>query len=259
MKYNRVLRNKKPQLYGEDVKLVQNELTKLKIDCGAIDGYYGNNTEKAVKEFQSKNNLDADGIVGPKTWSKLFEKNSISNNEIKIVCIDVGHGGKDPGTSFDGMKEKDVVLDISLEMKRLLENKGIKVIITREKDVSLDENTRLNIVNKSNADIVISNHLNSGKGDGCEVFHSASDGRGKALAIKISENISGDLKIANRGVKTRLNDKGDDYYFIIRRTKMTALIIEYLFMDRESNFKLLRDDYKYTIKRLAVAVVNSIN
>lgn len=258
MNFNRTIQLKSPNMHGEDIKALQNILLRKGFDCGEIDGYYGKNTLAAVKLFQKENKLDIDGIVGPKTWGKLFEKNNISNSGIKIVCIDAGHGGKDPGTSFDGIKEKDVVLDVSLEMKRLLENRGINVIITRDSDISLDENTRVNIVNNSNADIVISNHLNSGKGDGCEVFHSVTDSRGKELATKISNNISNDLKIGNRGPKTRVNDKGNDYYFMIRRSKMTALIVEYLFMDRDSNLQLLKNNYKHTVRKLAAAVISSI-
>lgn len=259
MNFNRTIQLKNPQMHGEDIKELQKSLLKKGFDCGEIDGYYGKNTVAAVKLFQKANKLDIDGIVGPKTFEKLFEEKNTQNNTFKVVCIDVGHGGKDPGTSFDGIKEKDVVLDISLEMKRLLENKGIKVIITRDKDITLDEDTRIRIVNNSNADIVISNHLNSGKGDGCEVFYSATDDQGKVLATNISRSISNDLKIANRGAKTRLNNNGNDYYFMIRRTKMTALIVEYLFMDRDSNFRLLKEDYKYTVRKFATAVTNSIN
>ena len=71
-------------------------------------------------------------------------------------------------------------------------------------------------------------------------------------------NISNDLKIGNRGPKTRVNDKGNDYYFMIRRSKMTALIVEYLFMDRDSNIQLLKNNYKHTVRKLAAAVISSI-
>ena len=259
MNFERIIKIKQPQMYGEDIKLIQRELIEKGFNCGKIDGYYGNNTMSAVKQFQKSNNLDVDGIVGPKTWDKLFTT-EISKPEVnKIVCVDVGHGGKDPGALFDGMQEKDIVLDISLEMKKLLENTGIKVIITRSTDISLDENTRMDIINKSGANILISNHLNMGGGDGCEVYHSVSDKQGKELASNISKSISDSLKIGNRGAKTRVNSKGDDYYFIIRRSKMTALIIEHLFMDKESNLRLLKNEYNHTVRKLATAVVDSIS
>lgn len=193
-------------MYGSDIKKIQNVLNKRGFNCGNIDGYYGNYTMTSVKQFQKIHNLDAGGIVGPKTWEKLFS--TTTNNKIKTVCIDVDHGGKDPGACFDGMKEKDIVLDISLEVKKLLERKEIRVFLTRDTDIYLDENTRVNLVNNSNADILISNHINSSKGDGCEVFYSINNEIGKSLATKISENISNELKIKNRGTKTRVSEKG---------------------------------------------------
>ena len=258
MKFERIIKLKNPHMFGEDIKKIQIELTKKNFNCGSIDGYYGKNTIHAVKEFQAKNNLDVDGIVGPLTCAKLFSNINNTNKKEKIICIDVGHGGKDSGASFEGIKEKDIVLDISLDMKMLLEAKGIKVIITRTSDISLDENTRMNIINKSGADVIISNHLNSGGGDGCEVFHSISNNKGKDLASNISKSISDSLKIKNRGPKTKINNNGEDYYFIIIRSKMTALIIEYLFIDKESNLQLLKNNYKHTIRKLAASVVNCL-
>jgi len=58
---------------GPDVKLVQSLLNKIGYNAGSIDGIYGPNTQQAVIAFQRDNNLDADGIVGPATWS-VFER-----------------------------------------------------------------------------------------------------------------------------------------------------------------------------------------
>ena len=78
------------------------------------------------------------------------------------VVIDPGHGGKDNGASGKGkLREKDVVLGIALRLKKVLEAKDIKVILTRTKDkfISLEERTAL--ANRSNADVFLSIHANS--------------------------------------------------------------------------------------------------
>ena len=90
------------------------------------------------------------------------------NNNVKVV-IDAGHGGNDPGTSGNGLKEKDYTLLISQYMAERLKDLGYNVYLTREEDISLTPNERVNrIINAfgNNSDVlVISNHLNAGGAD----------------------------------------------------------------------------------------------
>jgi len=58
---------------GEAVTRLQQGLYQLGYDPGGVDGIFGANTERAVKEFQTNNGLPADGVVGPKTWTALEE------------------------------------------------------------------------------------------------------------------------------------------------------------------------------------------
>jgi hypothetical protein len=57
---------------GNDVKILQTKLDAKGFNCGVADGIWGKNTDKAVRAFQKANHLTVDGIVGPKTWGKLF-------------------------------------------------------------------------------------------------------------------------------------------------------------------------------------------
>jgi peptidoglycan hydrolase-like protein with peptidoglycan-binding domain len=62
-----------PRLEGDDVRLVQRRLSALGYtEVGAADGIFGPNTEAAVRAFQADNGLDADGVIGPQTWERLF-------------------------------------------------------------------------------------------------------------------------------------------------------------------------------------------
>ena len=95
---------------------------------------------------------------------------------IKTVLIDPGHGGRDPGAmSRKGQKEKDIVLDVALELRKLLETgKGLKVILTRESDIYVPLETRTVIANQQGADIFISIHANAhrnSKRRGVETFY----------------------------------------------------------------------------------------
>jgi g-D-glutamyl-meso-diaminopimelate peptidase len=56
---------------GEDVKMLQSKLESLGYTVGPIDGIFGAQTERAVRQFQRANNIKADGIVGPQTYEML--------------------------------------------------------------------------------------------------------------------------------------------------------------------------------------------
>lgn len=85
------------------------------------------------------------------------------SNTFKVV-IDAGHGGHDPGASYYGYKEKEIALNITLLAGGILENnKNIKVIYTRKRDVFLGLRERADIANKANADLFVSIHANAAK------------------------------------------------------------------------------------------------
>ena len=89
-----------------------------------------------------------------------------SQSPFKIV-IDAGHGGKDPGRpNKSGIKEKDIVLKVALDLGKKLENSGNEVIYTRKKDVFLTLRQRAKIANDFDADLFISIH--------CNAFHDSS-------------------------------------------------------------------------------------
>ena len=87
--------------------------------------------------------------------------NSFSQEKFKIV-LDAGHGGKDPGRpNKNGIKEKDIVLNIALLLGKKLENSNNKVIYTRKDDRFLTLRKRASIANESDADLFISIHCNA--------------------------------------------------------------------------------------------------
>ena len=81
---------------------------------------------------------------------------------IRTVVIDPGHGGRDPGAvGPGGIREKDVVLGIGLELKKALEKAGLKVHMTRDKDVFIPLRDRTNFANDKKADLFVSLHTNA--------------------------------------------------------------------------------------------------
>lgn len=88
---------------------------------------------------------------------------SLSNAGVKTVVIDAGHGGKDPGAIGKILKEKDLVLSVSLMLGELIKRNfpDVKVIYTRDKDVFVELYQRAKIANSNNADLFISIHANA--------------------------------------------------------------------------------------------------
>lgn len=77
------------------------------------------------------------------------------------ICLDPGHGGKDPGAVNGGFKEKDIVLNIALKLAEILRSNGIEVFLTRDGDIYDNVNEKAGKANRSNADLFISLHCNS--------------------------------------------------------------------------------------------------
>ncbi len=128
---------------------------------------------------------------------------------VRTVVIDPGHGGRDPGTrTCRGLKEKDITLKIALKLARLLRQKlGLKVVLTRTKDVYLPLEERTAIANTSQADLFISIHVNAARNrrlSGVETYflNLATDERAITLAAR--ENATSTKSISD--LQSILND-----------------------------------------------------
>ncbi len=84
--------------------------------------------------------------------------------KLRTVVIDAGHGGKDPGCSGFGSKEKDIALDVAIKLGEFIRQnmEDVKIIYTRKSDVFVELHERAAIANRNNADLFISIHVNSG-------------------------------------------------------------------------------------------------
>lgn len=96
----------------------------------------------------------------------LFVNPSLGQNnfgKVRCICIDAGHGGRDPGACGLKSQEKDIVLNIALKLGKMIEEEypGIKLVYTRDRDVLIDLDKRGKIANENKADLFISIHINS--------------------------------------------------------------------------------------------------
>ncbi|MDF9296116.1 N-acetylmuramoyl-L-alanine amidase [Geobacillus stearothermophilus] len=157
------------------------------------------------------------------------------------IVLDAGHGGHDPGAVANGLKEKDLTLAIVKHIGKMLgEYEGAEVHYTRTDDRFLELSERAAIANKLKADLLISVHINAGKGTGFEtyVYNGGVSSRTIALQNMLHSEILAAMRqfgnITDRG-KKRAN------YAVLRETKMPAVLTENLFID-SNDAKLLKNE-----------------
>lgn len=177
----------------------------------------------------------------------------------KKVIIDPGHGGVDPGTSANGIVEKDYNLKISKFMSKRLNDLGIPNTLTRTTDETLSPTNRVNrikgIYGTGNDVLLISNHLNSGGGDGAEIIYGLRNS--DTFASKIANNMKSAGQNVRKYYQRRLpSNPSKDYYFIIRDTANNeSILMEYGFVDSsKDDVSQIKNNYE----QLAEAVVKSI-
>ncbi|NIN01891.1 MAG: hypothetical protein GTO24_28470 [candidate division Zixibacteria bacterium] len=123
------------------------------------------------------------------------EKEKLSEDLVDVIVIDPGHGGEDFGAvGKSGLSEKEVTLDVARRLRDLLEKeKGLQVVLTRERDVLVSLEERAQTANRNDADLFISIHTNSSKKRavrGSETFFLASAETDEARAVAALENSS---------------------------------------------------------------------
>lgn len=151
------------------------------------------------------------------------------------VYLDPGHGGYDNG-AVKYVTEDAVNLVMALACRDYLIANGVTVKMSRTTDTGTSITSMANAANAWGADIAVSIHNNAGGGDGFEAYYGiGSDMSGsKGLAAAIEAEVK---KIGqnSRGLKTRKNDEGRDFYGFIRLTKMPSIILEGGFVDNKTD------------------------
>ena len=176
---------------------------------------------------------------------------STSNTKIPqttyTIVLDAGHGGRDNGcSSQDGIKESDINLSITKTLKNYLSTLGINVVLTRHDSGGLyksnvdnykldDMNARIEIINKSNPNLVISIHQNSYPDStlrGAQAFYQENDEISREFASCIQSQLLSQLE------HTRTSYNHGDYY-ILNQSKTPAVLIECGYLTNNEDAQLL--------------------
>lgn len=192
--------------------------------------------------------------------------NTAAHNKKKAcIVIDVGHGGTDPGkVSSDGIKEKEINLEIALYLRDYLIAEDFTVFLTRETDCGLydegasnkktsDLNNRIQFFKEKNADYVVSIHQNSfpdSSVHGAQTFYYTGSEKGKPFAESIQNSL-----LAMDDTNTRLAKSSNSYY-LLKHSDIPSVIVECGFLSNpEETGKLIDSGYQ---KKIAKAISSGI-
>jgi N-acetylmuramoyl-L-alanine amidase len=195
---------------------------------------------------------------------------------VKTVCLDPGHGGKDPGFQIGSNPEKKYALLLAQEIRELLKTAGMNVVLTRSSDYYVPLETRPVIARQRSADLFVSLHFNSseesrsqvkgvevysltppgafstnarGEGDTRWVPGNRNDEKNMQLAYQVQKSILKNLTVEDRGLKRAR-------FAVLRDATMPAILIEGGFLSHPTEGKNISDPaYR---RRMARAITDGI-
>lgn len=173
----------------------------------------------------------------------------------KRVFLGVGHGGSDPGAVANGLKESQINLNVALEVDTILKAHNVVTQLSRYKEENDDLAEEIREANAFKPDVAVDIHVNAGGGDGFEVFHSIKGGVGKTLALNIEKEVKA-IGQNSRGLKTKKNSSGTDYFGFIRSIQSPSIIVEMAFIDNINDIKDF--DELHEQKKYALALAKGI-
>lgn len=203
-------------------------------------------------------------VMVSKKLEKYVNSDKVEKKEYTVV-LDAGHGSSDSGkVGINGVLEKDINLSISKKTKNYLEKKGIRVVMTRDKDESLaegengnrkvqDMKARVKRINDTKPDLAVSIHQNS--------YHEESIHGAQVFYYEHSESGEKDARILQEALLAVDPDntrqvKANTTYYLLKRTEVPILIVECGFLsNQEEAEKLASEDYQ---KEIAKAIANGI-
>lgn len=197
---------------------------------------------------------DSGLVINVKKLPDIVKDNPLKD---RLIVIDPGHGGNSPGAIGPGeLHEKDVVLEISKYLQKLLEEKGARVVMTRSEDVNISLQKRTEIALELNADLFISIHANAhAEGADAINYHGHMTLYNYSHNKKLAEIILDSLSKKTGLPKTRVWERPD--LAVLRQSRLPGILVETAFlMHPDDNWFLLQPEYQ---KELASGIMNGIN
>ncbi len=229
--------------------------------------------------FKTKDNLAIDAIRDGKFLN--IKVKTFVERSIKTIVIDPGHGGEDPGATYNNVQEKDIVLKASKNLAAKLRNKGFNIIMTRTDDTFIPLKDRTKIADSARADLFVSIHCNAAPNkremEGAETYFLSAARSDWARTVEATENSAIKFEVKEGSGLSELNyilndlaqtqfleesqqagiciqesmvQKCDLYnrglkqanFYVLRLNYMPAVLVEIAFITHSEDRKKLLDD-----------------
>ena len=258
---------------GEDSDESADLATDTGVSTSVVTTDESGNEVEADSIEEAIDEAGSDNVVTPFSAGESREERSAGRSSRLIVVLDPGHGGYDPGASGNGVQESTVNLKIAQYCRdELSEYQNVTVLMTRESDVYVSLQDRVDYAVSNNADLVVGIHNNSAtvsSANGAEVivprageYHEIGEDLGNLILDQIEA-----LGLERRQVYSKDCTTGDryddgtleDYYTMIagpREHGITGIIVEHAFVSNGSDASFLKSDAN--LKRLGVADATAI-
>jgi N-acetylmuramoyl-L-alanine amidase len=168
----------------------------------------------------------------------------------KIVVIDPGHGGAQPGAiGLGGDPEKNYTLAIATQLQKAFANAGVCAFLTRKSDVTLGLGERVLIAKRHSADFFVSIHINScqvkGALNGLETFYHGKENSSKLLASCVQSEVAGAVDLVDRSIKSDYRIAPNAGFKVLRDSAasgLPAILVEVGFINHPDDEAKLKDD-----------------
>lgn len=180
----------------------------------------------------------------------------------KVIVVDAGHGGRDPGTRYGNTLEKDLNLEIAKVLEKELLKQGAIVYMTRDEDEDLSNSSdyrkkradlrrRVNFIEEKKSDLYLSIHLNWYKDyyyGGAEILYNNINKNNKVFATNLKESLT------NNNIKTR--DLKTTNLYMYRNTNVVGVLVECGFLSNKNDRYLLKT--KWYQEKFSKALVEGV-
>ena len=249
-------------VHGDDVMALQERLLQLGLLDDRADGILGPATERALRELQRGLGLVPDGTCGPDTLRALSSldrtvrggdvsalrdrervRRSGSSLVGRVVVVDPGHGGTDPGATGHGLTEADVVLDLGLRLEGRLAASGVTAVLTRGREQSPSTQDRVRLAADVGADVLVSLHCDSGRdggGQGIACFYWGDEriGARSPIGASLAGLVQREVLARTDLVDCRTHPRSWD---LLRLSRMPAVRVELGYLTDPGDARRLAD------------------
>jgi N-acetylmuramoyl-L-alanine amidase len=255
---------------GDDVAALQSRLTEMGFHCGRVDGLFGQMTEAAVKEFQKSVGIKVDGKCGPATIIALLRLTKIVSGgapgALRESAVQKNRGPAlankvivlDPASED---YEREIVYDIAQRIEGRLLALGASVFLTRGTNNNPSEAERITFTNQSNADLLISLHVDNHKNSaarGVATFFYGSDQHGvhSIVGERFASLVQREICARTDFLNCRTHAKTWDS---LRLTKAPAVRVDLGYATNESDAgRLSRPDFRDTIAESFIIAIQRL-